>query len=246
MKCRTSPYRRHRFPPEIIQHAVWLYYRFNLSHRDIEDLLARRGIVVTHESVRLWCNKFGPRYARRLRRGHRGYGDTVFMDEVFVRIRGQYRYLWRAVDQDGEVVDVLLQERRDAASARRFFRHLLSRLGGEPRTIVTDRLGSYAVARRELLPGAAHDTRQYANNRAELSHQATRGPRAWNEKVQIHASGATVRLRPRHRLKPLQPGPSFGGGGSLPGTTSERLCVMGPGGRSLTAIRQSEAAAAGS
>ena len=174
MKCRASPYRRHRFPPEIIQHAVWLYYRFSLSHRDVEDILARRGVLVTHEAIRLWCNKFGPRYAHRLRRRHRGYGDTVFMDEVFVRIQGQYRYMWRAVDQDGEVVDVLLQERRDAAAARRFFRQLLSRLGGEPRTIVTDRLGSYAVARRELLPAAEHDTRRYANNRAELSHQPTR------------------------------------------------------------------------
>jgi len=174
MKCRTSPYRRHRFPPEIIQHAVWLYYRFNLSHRDIEDLLARRGVLVTHESIRLWCNKFGPQYAHRLRHGHRGYGDTVFMDEVFVRIRDRQRYLWRAVDQDGEVIEVLLQERRDAAAARRFFRYVLAHLGGEPRTIVTDKLGSYAVARRELLPGAAHDTRRYANNRAELSHQPTR------------------------------------------------------------------------
>ena len=198
MKCRTSPYRRHRFPPEIIQHAVWLYYRFNLSHRDIEDLLARRGVLVTHESIRLWCNKFGPRYAQRLRRGHRGYGDTVFMDEVFVRIQGRHRYLWRAVDQDREVVDVLLQERRDATAAKRFFQQVLGRLGGAPRTIVTDRLGSYAVARRELLPTAAHDTRRYANNRAELSHQPTRvrerGMRRFKSMVQaqrfvlIHAA----------------------------------------------------------
>ena len=98
MKSRKGLYRRHRFPPEIIQHTVWLYHRFNLSHRDIEDLLARRGVLVTHESIRLWCNKFGPWYAHRLRRRHRGYGDTAFMDEVFVRIRGQYWYLWRAVD----------------------------------------------------------------------------------------------------------------------------------------------------
>ena len=174
MTHRESLYRRHRFPPEVIQHAVWLYYRFNLSHRDIEDLLARRGILVTHESIRLWCNKFGPRYAHRLRRRCRGYGDTVFMDEVFVRVGGRQRYLWRAVDQDGEVVDVLLQERRDSASARRFFKHLLAHLDGEPRTIVTDKLGSYAVARRELLPGSMHYTHQYANNRAELSHQPTR------------------------------------------------------------------------
>jgi len=135
MKRRTSPYRRHRFPPEINQHAVWLNYRFNLSHRDIEDLLARRGVLVTHESIRLWCNKFGPHYAHRLRRGYQGYGDTVFMNEVFVRIRGQYRYLRRAVDQDGEIIDVLLQGRRDAASAKRFFKSLLARLRGEPRTI---------------------------------------------------------------------------------------------------------------
>lgn len=119
MKRQATSYKRHRFPPQIIQHAVWLYYRFNLSHRDIEDLLARRGIVVTHESIRLWCNKFGLQYARRLRRRHRGYGDTFFLDEVFVRIQGTQRYLWRAVDQDGEVVDVLLQERRDAVSANR-------------------------------------------------------------------------------------------------------------------------------
>jgi putative transposase len=174
MKHSATQYKRHRFPPEIIQYAVWLYYRFNLSHRDIEDLLARRGVLVTHESIRLWCNKFEPRYARRLRRGHRGYGDSLFVDEVFVRIRGQQRYLWWAVDQDGEFVDMLLQERRDAASARRFFRHLLARLGSEPRTIVTDKLWSYAVAHRELLRGAAHDTRRYANNRVELSHQPTR------------------------------------------------------------------------
>ena len=174
MKRSATQYKRHRFPPEIIQYAVWLYYRFNLSHRDIEDLLARWGVLVTHESIRFWCNKFGPHYAHRLRRRHRGYGDTLFIDEVFVRIQGRQRYLWRAIDQDGEVVDVLLQERRDAASARRFFRRLLARHGGAPRTIVTDKLGSYAVAHRELLPGAAHDTRRYANNRAELSHQPTR------------------------------------------------------------------------
>ena len=137
-------------------------------------MLARRGILVTHESIRFWCNKFGPHYAHRLRRTHRGYGDTLFIDEILVRIQGRQRYLWRAVDQDGEVVDVLLQERRDATSAERFFRHLLTRLGHEPRAIVTNKLGSYAVAHRELLPGAAHETGQHANNRAELSHQPTR------------------------------------------------------------------------
>ena len=118
MNCQATLYKRHRFPPKIIQHAIWLYHRFNLSHRDIEDLLAQRGIFVTHESIRLWCNKFGPQYARRLRRGHRGYGDTLFLDEVFVRIQGTQRYLWRAFDQDGEVVDVLLEPRRRGGRPR--------------------------------------------------------------------------------------------------------------------------------
>lgn len=167
-------YKRHRFPSEVISYAVWLYYRFNLSHRDIEDLLAQRGITVSYESIRLWCNKFGPRYARRLKRKHQGYGDTFFIDEVFVKIGGKQHYLWRAVDQDGEVVDVYLQDKQDGDTAMRFFRRLLRSHQGEPSKIVTDKLRSYGVAHRELMPEVIHDTSQYANNRAELSHQATR------------------------------------------------------------------------
>jgi len=177
MNIRTSLYKRHRFPSEIIQYAVWLYHRFNLSHRDIEDLLAERGIVVSYESVRLWCNKFGPRYAKRLKRRHQGFGDTFFIDEVFVKIQGQQQYLWRvwrAVDQDGEVVDVFLQARRDGKAAKRFFKRLLKNHHDEPRKIVTDKLRSYGVAHRELIPDTIHDTTQYANNRAEVSHQPTR------------------------------------------------------------------------
>jgi putative transposase len=169
-----NTYKRHRFPPDIISYAVWLYYRFNLSHRDIEDLLAERGIVVTRESIRLWCIKFGAIYTRRLRRKHRGYGDTFFIDEVFVRINGKQHYLWRAVDQDGEVVDVFLQIKRDGAAAKRFFRRLLRSHGSEPRKIVTDKLRSYGVAHRELIPETIHSTEQYENNRAEQSHEATR------------------------------------------------------------------------
>jgi putative transposase len=169
-----NTYKRHRFPPVIISYAVWLYYRFNLSHRDIEDLLAERGIVVTRESIRLWCIKFGAIYTRRLRRKHRGYGDTFFIDEVFVRINGKQHYLWRAVDQDGEVVDVFLQIKRDGAAAKRFFRRLLRSHGSEPRKIVTDKLRSYGVAHRELIPETIHSTEQYENNRAEQSHEATR------------------------------------------------------------------------
>ncbi len=167
-------FKRHRFPPEIIQYAVWLYHRFNLSHRDIEDLLAERGVAVSYESIRLWCNKFGPQYARRLKRRHDGFGDTFYMDEVFVKIDGIQHYLWRAVDQDGEIVDVFLQRRRDGKAAKRFFKRLLKTHRSEPRKIVTDKLRSYGVAHRDLIPDTIHDTSQYANNRAELSHQPTR------------------------------------------------------------------------
>ena len=112
-----NTYRRHRFPSDIISYAVWLCYRFNLSHRDIEDLLAECGIIVSLEAIRLWCIKFGALYARRLKRNHRGYGDTCYIDEVFVNIQGKQHYLWRAVDQDGELVDVFMQARRDGAAA---------------------------------------------------------------------------------------------------------------------------------
>ena len=169
-----NTYKRHRFPSDIMSYTVWLYYRFNLSHRGIEDLLAERGNTVSRETVRLWCIKFGAIYTRRLKRKHRGYGDTFYIDEVFVKINGKQHYLWRAVDQDGEVVDVYLQARRDGAAAMRFFRRLLRNHGGEPRKIVTDKLRSYPIARREEMSEVIHVTDQYANNRAEQSHEATR------------------------------------------------------------------------
>ena len=167
-------YKRHWFQLEIIQYVIWLYHRFNLSHRDVEDLIAERGIAVSYEAIRLWCNKFGSKYARRLRQKHQGYGDTFFIDEGFVKIQGEQHYLWRAVDQDGEVVDVFLQKRRGGNLAKRFFRRLLRKHRCEPRKIATDKLRSYNVAHRELIPEAIHDTTQYANNRCELSHEPTR------------------------------------------------------------------------
>ena len=169
-----NTFKRHRFPPDIISYAVWLYYRFNLIHRDIEDLLAESGITVTRESIRLWCLKFGAIYTRRLKRKHRGFGDTFYIDEVFVKITGKQHYLWRAVDQDGEVVDVYLQAKPDGTVAKRFFRRLLRSHGGEPRKIVMDKLRSYGVAHCELIPEAIHSTKQYENNRAEQSHEVTR------------------------------------------------------------------------
>ena len=173
MKTRRSRYIRHRFPPEIISHAVWLYYRFSLSFRDVEDLPAERGVNLTYESIRQWSVKFGAQYARRLKRRQGRLGDTWHLDEVFVTINGERQYLWRAVDQDGDVINIFVQPRREGRAARRFFRKLLKHQGKEPFRLVTDKLGSYRVAHRELTPLITHDTRQYANNRAEVSHQPT-------------------------------------------------------------------------
>ena len=174
MDISNRLYKRHRFPSEIIQYAVWIYFKYNLSYRNIEDLLAKHGIQVSYEAIRLWCNKFGPKYAAKLRRKHQGFGDTFFLDEVFIKINGVQYYLWRAVNQDGGVVDIYLQKRRDGNAAKRFFKRLLKKNKGEPRKIVTDKLRSYGVAHRELIPDSIHDTNQYANNRSELSHQPTR------------------------------------------------------------------------
>ena len=137
MNSHTPSYHGHRFPPEIISHAIWLYHRFCLSFRDVEDLLAERGILVSYETIRQWCRKFGPEYARRLKRRQGRLGDTWHLDELFVNIRGQQHCLWRAVDQDGDVIDILLQPRRDRRAAERFFRKLLKGQGGVPRRMVT-------------------------------------------------------------------------------------------------------------
>ena len=167
-------YHGYRFPPEIISHAVWLYFRFGLSFRDVEDLLAQRGITVTHETIRQWCLSFGRAYARRLRRRRGQMGDTWHLDEVFVRIQGRQQYLWRAVDKDGDVIDILLQSRRNRHAAVRFFRKLVKGQGSVPRRLITDKLGSYPAAHRTVMPSVVHSTQQYANNRAEVSHQPTR------------------------------------------------------------------------
>ncbi len=174
MNDSAPKYYGYRFHPEIISHAVWLYYRFTLSLRDVEDLLAQRGIVVSYETIRQWCEKFGPGYAARLKRRQGRLGDTWHLDEVFVTIRGRRQYLWRAVDQDGDLIDILVQPRRNRHAAEKFFRKLLKGQGCEPRRLVTDKLRSYRAAHRVVFPSVIHDTSQYANNRAEVSHQPTR------------------------------------------------------------------------
>ena len=174
MTSQAPNYHGYRFPPEIISHAVWLYHRFCLSFRDAEDLLAQRGITVTYETIRQWCRTFGPAYAWRLRRRRGRMGDTWYLDELFVNIHGRQQYLWRAVDEDGDVIDILVQSRRDRRAATRFFRKLLKGQGCVPRRLITDKLRSYAAAHRTLMPSVVHRTAQYANNRAEVSHQPTR------------------------------------------------------------------------
>ena len=174
MISQPPSYRGYRFPPAIISHAVWLYHRFGLSFRDVEDLLAERGVTVTYEAIRQWCLTFGLDYARRLRRRRGRLGDTWYLDEVFVKIQGRQQYLWRAVDEDGDVIDILVQSRRNRGAAARFFRKLLKGQGREPRRLITDKLRSYAAAHRTAMPSVVHSTRQYENNRAELSHQPIR------------------------------------------------------------------------
>src|ERR1700722_5117338 len=174
MKPPPDPHYRHRFPADIISHAVWLYHVCSLSFRDVELLLAERGMSVSYETVRRWCKKFGPPFASRMRRRRPRPGDKWYMDEVFIRIQGVPHYLWRAVDQDGVVLDIFVQPRRDAKAAKRFLNRLLKGLQYEPRVIVTDKLKSYGVAQREVLPKVEHRQSRYLNNRAENSHRPTR------------------------------------------------------------------------
>jgi putative transposase len=169
-----NPYTHHRFPAEIISHAVWLYFRFCLSYRDVEELLFARGIMVTYEAIRKWCRKFGQSYANELRYRRPRPGDKWHLDEVFLTINGERHYLWRAVDQDGNILDILVQSRRNKNAAKKFFRKLLKRLTYIPRVIITDKLKSYGAAKQDILPSVEHRQHRYLNNRAENSHQPTR------------------------------------------------------------------------
>src|ERR687888_1872603 len=169
-----SRYTGFRFPPEVISHATWLYFRFPLSLRMVEEMLAARGIVVSHETVRQWARKLGQEFANEIRRRLPRAGDKWHLDEVVIKIAGETHWLWRAVDQHGIVLDVLVQSRRDATAAKRLLRKLLKRQGRAPRVMITDKLASYAAAKKDLLPGIEHRRHKGLNNRAENSHQPTR------------------------------------------------------------------------
>jgi len=187
----AARYKCYRYPIEVIGHAVWLYHRFALSLRDVEELMIARGVVVTYETIRSWCAKFGPAYAAQLRRRRPRPGDKWHLDEVFVKINGTTHYRWRAVDQHGDVLDILVQSRRNAVAAKRFFRKLLNGLRYVPRVLVTDKLASYQVAHRELLPSVTHRRSKYLN-RAENSHQPTRVSRTGDETLRLTWAGPTV------------------------------------------------------
>ncbi len=174
MDKETNRYARHRYPAEIISYTVWLYFRFTLSFRDIEELLAYRGVIATYEAIRQWTLKFGQEYANALRRRPPQRGDKWHLDEAVLTINGKHHSLWRAVDQDGYTLDNLVQSRRDRKATKRFFRKLLKGLRYVPRVIVTDKLKSYGAAKREIMPGVEHRQHKGLNNRAELSHQPTR------------------------------------------------------------------------
>ncbi len=167
-------YTGYRFPAEIISHAVWLYFRFPLSLRMVDELLAAPGIIVSHETVRQWARKFGQAFANQIRRRLPAAGDKWHMDEVVITISGVKHWLWRAVDQTGMVLDILMQSRRDTKAAKRLLRKLLKRQCRPPRVMVTDKLASYGAAKREVMPSVEHRKHKGLNNRAENSHQPTR------------------------------------------------------------------------
>ncbi len=189
-------YKGYRFPPEIISHAVWLYFRFSLSFRDVEELLAQRGIVVTYETVRRWCLTFGQSYANELRRRRPRCGDKWHLDEVYLKINGKTHYLWRTVDQDGNVLDILVQSRRNKKAAKRFFRKLLKGLQYVPRVIITDKLKSYSAAKREILPGVEHRQHPRVEQPGRELAPTNTTTREEDETFQIGQTGFSLLLVP--------------------------------------------------
>jgi transposase-like protein len=188
----SSWYKGHRYPPEIIAHCVWLYHRFPLSFREVEELMLQRSVVVSYETIRQWCAKFGQVYANRLRRRRARPGDRWHLDEVFIRINGTIHYLWRAVDQHGNVLDVLVQSRRNALAARKFFRRLLKGLRYVPRVLVTDKLASYGPAHRVVMPSVEHRQSKYLKQPGRELASTDPATPAGDETVHLAPACATV------------------------------------------------------
>ncbi len=186
-----------------------------MPFRDVEDLLAQRGVTVSYETIRHWCQTFGLDYARKLRRRRGRMGDTWYLDEVFVTFHGRRQYLWRAVDQDGDLLDILVQSRRDRRAAVRFFRKVLKGQGRAPHRLITDKLRSYSAAHRTVMPSVVHSTQQYENNRAEVSHQPTRQ----RERQRRFSARAAVSLSTRTRAESLSGRPTSAAVGANPPCT---------------------------
>jgi putative transposase len=201
-----------RFPRSIISYAVWAYHRFALSLRDVEDLLAERGVVVSYESIRVWCQRFGTKIAAKIRRDRPTPADKWHLDEVAIPIRGKKHWLWRAVDANGDVLEILVQSRRNARSAKRFLKRLMKRWG-RPRVLVTDKLRSYGVAVRDLCSGVDHRSHKGLNNRSEASHRHTRrrekimgrfkSPCQAQRFLSVHDQTTTIFRPKRHRLSAI-------------------------------------------
>ncbi len=214
MNTPTVSYKRHRFPPQIIAHAVWLYFRFPLSLRLVEEMLLERGIVVSYETIRRWAKKFGPDYARRLRRKQPSRDDIWHLDEVVITIAGGKLWLWRAVDQDGYVLDEIVQNRRNTKAAKRLLTRLLKKQGVAPKRMITDKLRSYGAARRQIMPSVEHRSHKRLNNRAENSHvplrkrerimQGFRSPGSLQRFVSIFSAFRNLFVPPRSQSSAFQ------------------------------------------
>src|SRR5687767_2964710 len=189
-------YSRHQFPPVVIQQAVWLYLRFTLSYRDVEDLLAERGLDISYETIRRWVLKFGTRFARRLRARRPRPSSQWHLDEMVAVIGGRRLYLWRAVDDEGEVLDILVQKRRDKAAAVKLMRKLLKKQGFAPSVLVTDKLRSYSAAKAQIGLTAHHEQSLRKNNRAENSHQPVR--RRERKMQRFKSAGSAQRFLSAH------------------------------------------------
>ena len=207
-------YKNHRFPPQVIAHAVWLYFRFPLSLRLVEEMLLERGIVVSYETIRRWGKKFGPDYARRLRRKQPGPADIWHLDEMVVSLNGRKYWLWRAVDQDGYVLDEIVQNRRNTKAAKRLLTRLLKKQGMAPKRMITDKLRSYGAAKRQVMPDVEHRSHKGLNNRAENSHvplrkrertmQGFRSPGSLQRFVSIFSAVRNLFVSPRTSQSALQ------------------------------------------
>ncbi|MCZ7859773.1 IS6 family transposase [Agrobacterium salinitolerans] len=213
MKSSAVSYKRHRFPQQIISNAVWLYFRFPLSLRLVEEMLLERGIVVSYETIRRWGRKFGPVYAKQLRRKRPSRQDVWHLDEVEISIGGRKHWLWRAVDQEGYVLDEIVQSRRDTKAAKRLLVRLLKKAGLPPRRIITDKLRSYGAAKREVMPDIEHRSHKGLNNRAENSHlplrkrertmQGFRSTGGLQRFISIFSALRNLFVTPRHKRSAL-------------------------------------------